>query len=233
MSLKNRQKHLHDRKAFSIWKTPSLPKPVTVGGLSDLPTRTSTSPSKRRAPPGPLKGIERPTEHQHKGGELRKQASCHVLGKGSTSNDPLAAKMPLHSPKTGTLSRTGSQQQTGYSQRGEDLGKLLLHSSFSRLPIGGGHPTTQRPPPSSAAENLSENKRPGTSPGKLRKQPSFAGSGSQRPPQSPQREIHAKKEDEQPAGDQQKGGGATQTPPHTPRTGNQSKKEKKREPWRH
>ena len=210
----------------------------TVGGLSELPTQnipgTSTSPSKRRAPPGPSKESESPTEHQHKGGEPRKQASCHALGKGSTSNDPPAAKWPLHSPKTGTLSRKGSQRRVGYPQRGEELGKSPLHSSFSRLSIGGGHPTTHRPPPSSAAETLSENKQPGTSPGELRKQPSFAGSGrTQRPPQSPQREIHAKKEDEQPAGDQQKGGGATQTPPHTPSTGNQSKKEKKREPWRH
>ena len=144
-----------------------------------------------------MKESERPTEHQHKGGDLRKQASRHALGKGSTSNDPLAAKSPLHSPKTGTLSRKGSQRRVGYPQRGEELGKSPLHSSFSRLSIGGGHPTTHRPP------------------------------------QSPQREIHAKKEDEQPAGDQQKGGGATQTPPHTPSTGNQSKKEKKREPWRH
>lgn len=130
----------------------------TVGGLSELPTQnipgTSTSPSKRRAPPGPLKESESPTEHQHKGGEPRKQASCHALGKGSTSNDPLAAKWPLHSPKTGTLSRKGSQRRVGYPQKGEELGRSPLHSSFSRLSIVGGHPTTHRPPPSSAAENF-------------------------------------------------------------------------------
>lgn len=223
----------------------------TVGGLSELPTQnisgTSTSPSKRRASPGPLKESERPTEHQHKGSELRKQASRHALGNGSTSNDPLAAKSPLHSPKTGTLSRKGSQRRVGYLQRGEELGRSPLHSSFSKLSLGGAQATTHRPSPSSVAENLSENKRPGTSPGALRKQPSFAGSGrTQRPPNSPQRESYAKKEDERPAGHQRKsgglrqrlsritlaessatGGGATQTSPPTPRTGNQSKKEKK------